>query len=176
MKLLIKYIAIVCFLSLSLYGCGSETTGIDGNDNDGNRVAVGDGNTLGDDNRTYNDNSTRIEAPDDTPPDLEEDIAPITFSSDSYEAAGSGCGDAMEDILFVSEYFDRTSDIGTPVVLQDDRDIRQNFYLGGTIVSQAQKSWFPYIFVPGRKVSVQYYECGNAPIRNLTYIEALRSE
>jgi hypothetical protein len=166
---------IVTFICVMLAACGGGTTGINGDSNDGNQVAIGDGNIVGDDNRTFNDNRT-VEAVDETPPDLEEDIPPISFSTDSYEKSGSGCGSLIEETAFVSDYIEKMADLTNPIVLQDENKVRTNFYVGDEVVSSAQRSWFPLIFVPGRKLRIQYYMCGNGPIRFLTYIEALKSE
>lgn len=155
-------------LCLLLVSCGGGTTGVSGEDNDGNQVAIGDGNRVGDDNRVT------IEAIDETPPDLEEDIQPLSLSTDSYESAGSGCGSLVEKTLISSEYVDKTRELGEPIVLQDESKVRQNYYMDD--LSNADSSRLPFIFVPGRKLRVQFYECGNAPIRNLVYVEALQSD
>lgn len=160
-------------LCLALVSCGGGTTGVSGEDNDGNQVAIGDGNRVGDDNRVTNDNRT-IEAIDETPPDLEEDIQPLSLSTDSYESAGSGCGSLVEKTLISSEYVDKTRELQEPIVLQDESKVRQNYYMDD--LSNADSSRLPFIFVPGRKLRVQFYECGNAPIRNLVYVEALQSD
>ena len=174
-------------LCIILASCGGGTTGISGDNNDDNQVAIGDNNIVGDgnisgdnnivgDGNISGDNNNITVAPDETPPDLTEDIPPISLSTESYEQSGSGCGDLIEEIAFASEYVGVASSLNEPIVLQDENKIQTNFYMSENEVSSSTKSWFPSIFVPGRKLRIQYYMCGNGPIRNLTYVEALSSE
>ena len=56
--------------------------------------------------------------------------------------------------------------------LIDEKGVQVKIYLDDNIAN-VTASWIPVIMVPGRRLKIEYAQCGNAAIKHFTYIEAL---
>ena len=137
-------------------------------------VQVGDNNSIVNNNTIYSDSS-------DLPPPPPNISAPVLTSDELFKSnlgPETGCysegkthimtlAKAGQDDLYSSQespYF----------FLIDENRIKVKIYLDNNI-DNATASWIPAIMVPGRKLKIEYAQCGNGGLKHFTYIEVLNS-
>jgi hypothetical protein len=169
-----KYLFLLFLFTLALTGC-QQSTGIQGNNNDDNQVVTGNNSQIVNDNNVTNNNTTinKVEpAESPPPPDIEGTPPIISMGNENHD----GCEGPRASLVTVAEHAkdDRNNDV-LPTLLQGEDSIRETYYLDIRSLSNADRSWVSAIFVPGRRLKIEYYVCGSGGIRNLVYVEALRA-
>jgi hypothetical protein len=137
-------------------------------------VQVGDNNSIVNNTTIHSDSS-------DLPPPPPNISAPSLTSDELFSGKlgpETGCySDGKAHIMTVAKAGQEDLYSGNEpphFFLIDESGIKARIYLEESI-SNATASWIPRIMVPGRKLKVEYAQCGNGGIKTFTYIEALNS-
>jgi hypothetical protein len=168
-----KHFLLLFLFALTLTGCQSST-GIQGDNNDDNQVVTGDNSQIVNDNDVINNTTVNKVEPAESPPppDIEGTAPVISLDKGNTE----GCEGPRAELVTVAEHAkDEYSSDSLPVILQDENSIRERYYLFVRGLPNSDRSWIPTIFVPGRRLKVEYYVCGSGGIRDLVYVEPLRA-
>lgn len=142
-------------------------------------IQVGDNNSVT--NNTTNNNTT-INQKDSGLPSPPPDISAPTLTANelfsSEFGTASGCypeGSSHVMTLAKAGQDDLYSGEELPhFFLVDEKGVKVRIYLDSDI-SNATASWIPVIMVPGRRLKIEYAQCGNGGIKHFTYIEALKA-
>jgi hypothetical protein len=178
----VRFFVLSILLFLSLLGC-QGSIGIRGDNNDDNQVVVGDNNQVISDNGTTTNittvnriNSSRLPPP---PPDIEDahnGYRPIiSLSTGEFEKDNSGCESRGNKIVTVAKDPEEANSGNLAILLQGEDQVRNKYYLATPNLGNARSSWLSTIFVPGRRLKIGYYVCGNGALAHLTYVEPLRA-
>jgi hypothetical protein len=142
-----------------------------GSNSENNQVVNGNNSQIANDNSVINNTIINKVEPAQSPPPLDiEGPVPI-ISIDMRDR--DGCYGPRSSLITVAE-FAKNNDYGN-VLLQDESNVRRTYYLDSGDLGNANRSWLPSIFVPGRQLQIEYYVCGNGGYMYLSRIEVART-
>ncbi len=108
------------------------------------------------------------------PPDIEKHILQEKELFQGGYGISTGCFPEgnMHTVTLINAENVGNSNYLNSFILMDDKQVQLHYYIENTL-SHASYSWIPHIMIPGRRLNIKYAQCGNEPIRILTYIEPL---
>jgi hypothetical protein len=84
-----------------------------------------------------------------------------------------GCGKIDEPIIGYIITVNKSGNICESFVLQNEEGVQEQIYIESSEMSEADKSWLPYIIIPGNKVKIIVERCGSGSFPNVMYVESL---
>ncbi|MGG6266687.1 hypothetical protein ACQ4M3_10540 [Leptolyngbya sp. AN03gr2] len=140
-------------------------------------VQVGNNNSIT--NNTTNNNTTINHTNSGFPSPPPDIAAPALTAQELFSSefgTASGCypeGNSHIMTLVEAGQDDLYSGSEPPhFYLIDEKGVQVKIYLDKDIAN-VTASWIPVIMVPGRRLKIEYAQCGSAAIKQFTYIEAL---